>query len=209
MPFSQIMSYITCHQQIMLHIPNEIKVGLFLQHQSTKRFSTRNKASTYLVRPWYTLFDGILGLNIRNPGTLCSACGWRWFDINISIPTQQTHAWIQEFSSGRGGGGGGGPGQSEKKSSDNLTTFCFFVFLFYFFLVLSLFYRSQMVNFKEICHFSRSQRVSNIFQGGPTFSEGGGGVQLLIPYRNPYNFSFSRGGPDPCPPPLDPHLRPL
>ena len=29
-------------------------------------------------------------------------------------------------------------------------------------------------------HFSR-------FQGGPTFSRGGGGVQLLIPYRNPYN----------------------
>ena len=23
--------------------------------------------------------------------------------------------------------------------------------------------------------------------GGPTFSMGGGGVQLLIPYRNPYN----------------------
>ena len=44
----------------------------------------------------------------------------------------------------------GGPGQSEKK----------------FFLVLSLFYRSQMVNFKEICRFSRFQRGSNIFQGG-------------------------------------------
>ena len=40
-----------------------------------------------------------------------------------------------------------------------------------------------MVNFKENYHFSR-------FQGGPTFSGGGGGgggVQLLIPYRNPYN----------------------
>ena len=81
------------------------------------------------------------------------------------------------------GGGGGGPGQSGKKSSDN-------VFFVLFFLVLSLFYRSQMVNFKEIYHFSRFQRglhfpggggVSNFFQGG------GGGVQLLIPYRNPYN----------------------
>ena len=74
----------------------------------------------------------------------------------------------------RWGGGGGGPGQSDKKSSDN------------FFFVLSLFYRSQMVNFKENYHFSR-------FQGGPTFSRGGGGggggggVKLLIPYRNPYN----------------------
>ena len=72
----------------------------------------------------------------------------------------------------RGGGGGGGPGQSDKKSSDN-------VFFFVFFFVLSLFFRSQMVSFKENYHFSR-------FQGGPTFSRGRG-VQLLIPYRNPYN----------------------
>ena len=75
---------------------------------------------------------------------------------------------------------GGGPGQSDKKSSDRV---------FFFFLVLSLFYRSQMVNFKEIYHFSRFQRGSNVFQGGGgglTFTRGGG-VQLLIPYRNPYN----------------------
>ena len=75
----------------------------------------------------------------------------------------------------------GGPGQTDKKSSEN-------VFFFYvFFLVLNLFYRSQMVNFKEIYHFQGSR-------GGPTSSRGGGGgptfsrgVQLLIPYRNPYN----------------------
>ena len=38
---------------------------------------------------------------------------------------------------------------------------------------------------------------------------GGGGVQSLIPYRNPYNLWFSRegGGSGPLsPPPLDPHL---
>ena len=58
--------------------------------------------------------------------------------------------------------GGGGPGQSDKKISDNV----------FFVLVLSLFYRSQMVNFKEIYHFQGSR-------GGPTFSRGGGGVQLL------------------------------
>ena len=64
---------------------------------------------------------------------------------------------------------GGGRGQSDKKSSDNVF-FCFF-------LVLSLFYRrSQMVNFKEIYHFSR-------FQRGPAFSRGGGG-----------GTTFSRGG---------------
>ena len=60
-------------------------------------------------------------------------------------------------------------------------------FFFVCFFVISLFYRSQMVNFKEIYHFSR-------FQGGPTISVGGGGggglqlfprgggLQLLIPY---------------------------
>ena len=69
----------------------------------------------------------------------------------------------------------GGPGQ--KISSDNI----------FFFVVLSLFYRSQMVNFKEIYHFSRFKRGSNIFQGGSNFFKGGGGFQLLIPYRNPYN----------------------
>ena len=71
-----------------------------------------------------------------------------------------------------------------------------------FFLVLSW---SQMVNFEENYHFSRfqsQQRGSNIFQGGPTFSKG---VQLLIPYRNPYNLWFSRGVRTPWPP-LDPHL---
>ena len=61
-----------------------------------------------------------------------------------------------------------------------------------------------MVNFKENYHFSRFWRGSNIFQGGPFFSRGG--VQLLIPYSNPYNLWFSRGGPDPLSPPLDPHL---
>ena len=75
---------------------------------------------------------------------------------------------------------------------------------FFFFLVLSLFYWSQMVNFEKI-HFSRFQTGSNIFQGVPTFYKG---VQLLIPYRNPYNLWFSRGvrTPGPPDPPLDPHL---
>ena len=86
----------------------------------------------------------------------------------IAIFTLLPHAWIQEFSSG-----GGGPGQSDKKA---------FFFFFFFFLILSLFYRSQMVNFKEIYHFPTFSKVlegvqhfpwgSNFFQGG-----GGGGVQ--------------------------------
>ena len=72
------------------------------------------------------------------------------------------HARIQEFSLGWGGGGVGVLGcQTDKKS--------------FFYLVLSLFYRSQMVNFKENYHFSRFQRGSNIFQGGggSNFFQGG------------------------------------
>ena len=74
-----------------------------------------------------------------------------------------------------GGGGGGGPRQSDKKKC------CLFVF----FLVLGLVIRSQMVNYKEKYHFLRFRRGSKFFQGSPTFSRGG--VQLLIPYRNPNN----------------------
>ena len=77
------------------------------------------------------------------------------------------HAQIQDFSSV-----GGGPGQSDKKA---LTTF--------FFLVLSLFYLSQMVNFEENSFFKVLEGVQH-FPGGSNFSQG---VQLLIPYRNPYN----------------------
>ena len=92
----------------------------------------------------------------------------------LTVGKHGTGARIQEFLSGGGGGGGGGggPGQSDKKA---LTTI---------FLVLSLFYRSQMVNFKEIYRFSRLQMGSNFFQGVQLFP---GGVQLLIPYRNPFN----------------------
>ena len=80
----------------------------------------------------------------------------------------------RNFHQGVGGGGGGGegPGQSDKKA------------LTMTFLVLSLFYRSQMVNFKEIYRFSRLQMGSNFFQGVQLIP---GGVQLLIPNRNPFN----------------------
>ena len=55
---------------------------------------------------------------------------------------------------------------------------------------------------------------NNIFQGSrgaPTFFLGGEGAQLLIPYRNPYNFSFfwgGGGGSGPlAPPPLDQRMQ--
>ena len=64
----------------------------------------------------------------------------------------------------------GGPGQSDKKSSDNV----FFV-LFFFVLVLSLFYRSQMVNFqRNPLSFKVPEGVQH-FPGGSNFFQGGGG----------------------------------
>ena len=87
----------------------------------------------------------------------------------------QSHERIQEFSSG------GGSGQSE-----------FFFFFFFFFLVLSLFYRSQMVNFKEIYQFSRFQRGSNIFQGGSNFFQGGS--NCLFPIETHMTCDFPGGG---------------
>ena len=100
---------------------------------------------------------------------------------------------------------GGGPGQSDKKK--------LWQGFFFFCLVLSLFYRSQMVNFKEIYHFSRFQRGptfsrggSDFFQGGSDFFQGGGSNCLfLIETHITCDFPGG-GGPDPLSHPLDPHL---
>ena len=59
--------------------------------------------------------------------------------------------------------GGGVQDNLTKKGYDNV------------FLVLSLFYKSQMVNFKENYHFPRFRRGSNIFQGG-----GGGPIAYSL-----------------------------
>ena len=86
----------------------------------------------------------------------------------------------------------GGPGQSDKKkSSDNV------------FLVLILFYRSQMVNFKEIYHFSRFQRGFNIFQGGggSNFFQGGGGSNCIFPIETHITCDLPGGGGSAVPPP--------
>ena len=88
------------------------------------------------------------------------------------------------------GWGGWGPGQSDKTSSDN-------GFFFFFFFVLSLFFRSQMVNFKEHYHFSR-------FQGGPTFP-GGGGSNCLFPIETHITCDFPGG----CGPPVPPSVSAL
>ena len=82
------------------------------------------------------------------------------------------------------GGGGGGPGQSDKKSSDNVF---FFFFFFFFFLSPQLILQKSNGQFQRNLSFLRFQRGVQHFPGGPTFSRGGGGVQWLISYRNPYN----------------------
>ena len=87
----------------------------------------------------------------------------------------------------QGGGGGGGVQVSLTKKA--LT----FFFLF-FFLVLSLFYSSQMVNFKEIYHFSRFffPGGSNFFQGGP--------IDCLFPIETHITCDFPGGGGGSGPP---------
>ena len=70
----------------------------------------------------------------------------------------------------------------------NLTKEALTTFFLCVFLVLSLFYRSQIVNFKENYDFQGSGGGPTFSGGGgQTFPGGGGGVQLLISYRTPYN----------------------
>ena len=108
----------------------------------------------------------------------------------LTVGKHGTDARIQEFSSG---GGGGGPGQSDKKA---LTTILF---------VLSLFYRRQMANFKEIYRFS-SLRWGPIFSRGSNFFQGLS--KCLFPIKTHLIRDFPEGvrTPAPPPPPLDPHL---
>ena len=53
-----------------------------------------------------------------------------------------------------------------------------------------------MLNFKEIYHFSRFQRGSNIFKGGSNFFQGGGGGggNCLFPIETHITFDFPGGG---------------
>ena len=103
----------------------------------------------------------------------------------------------------RGGGGGGGPGQSDKKSSDNVFFFCFFFFFFFLlFLALRLFLQKSNGQFQRNLSFFQGSR------GVPTFSRGGGGVQLfpggsncLFPIETHITCYFPGGSGPPVPPP--------
>ena len=92
---------------------------------------------------------------------------------------------------------------------------CFFII---FFLVLNLFYsltEGAQWLFQRKLFFPKFQRGSNIFQGGPTFSRGGGGeVQMLISIETHITCDFPGGSPNPLFPRLDPcmirhHYQPM
>ena len=51
-----------------------------------------------------------------------------------------------------------------------------------------------MVNFKEKYHYLRFRRGSKFFQGGPTFSRGGGGSNCLFPIETQITCDFPGGG---------------
>ena len=70
------------------------------------------------------------------------------------------------------GGGGEGPGQSDKKSSDND------------FFSPQLILQKSNGQFQRNLSFFKAPDGVQFFPGCPTFSRG---VQLLIPYRNPFN----------------------
>ena len=61
-----------------------------------------------------------------------------------------------------------------------------------------------MVNFKEICHFSRFQKGSNIFQGGGGVQLFPGGSNCLFPIETHITCDFTGGGVSrpPVPPPF-------
>ena len=91
-------------------------------------------------------------------------------------PQGDAHARIQEFLSG-----GGGLRQSDKKSSDN-------VFFFFFFSPQLILQQSNGQFQRNVSFFKVPDGVQH-FPGGGGGSNffRGGGVQLFIPYRNPYN----------------------
>ena len=75
--------------------------------------------------------------------------------------------------------------------------------LFFFFIVLSLFYRSQMVNLKEIWNLSFFKGPEGVkhFPGGvQLFPGGGGGSNWLFPIETHITCDFPGGSGPPVPP---------
>ena len=83
--------------------------------------------------------------------------------------------------------GGGGPGPTARKQSGQI---------FFFFLVLNLFYSLQRASNE----FITEKTTFEGSRGGPTFSRGGGGVQMLISIETHMTCDFPGGVRTPYPP---------
>ena len=126
------------------------------------------------------------GLFHDENGYLCKSECWSLARLKMAI--RYDHARIQEFLLGREGGC-----VRLIRHKKALT-----MFFFFHSLVLNLYYRIPVVTFKENYHLPRFQWGWTIFLGSNFFRMGGGGgVELLVPYRNPYNLWFS-GVRTPC-----------
>ena len=75
---------------------------------------------------------------------------------------------------------GWGPGQADKKSSDN-------VFFFFFFFSPQLILQKLNGQFQRNLSFFKVPEGVQHFPGGGGVQHFPGWIQLLIPYRNPYN----------------------
>ena len=101
-----------------------------------------------------------------------------------SSHTDQLSAAMRGSRNFRQQGGGGGSTSIWQKKTLTALFVCFCIFAF--FLVLGLFYRSQMVNFKEKYQFSRFRGG-----GGSKFFEGGG--NCLLPIETQITCDFPGG----------------
>ena len=99
------------------------------------------------------------------------------------------------------------PGISSEgsRSVGQRKTLMFLLCVFFVFFSPQLILQKSNGQFQRNLSFFKVPEGVQHFPGGSNFFQGVG-VQLLIPYRNPYNLSFSRGGSGPPVPPLDPHL---
>ena len=102
----------------------------------------------------------------------------------------------RNFCLGGGGGGGGGCVRSirHKKSSDNVFFFCFC-------FSPQLILQNSSGYFQRKLSFSKVPVGMDHFPGVQLFPDGGGGVQLLVPYKNPQTCDFPGSGPPASPTP--------
>ena len=116
----------------------------------------------------------------RNLSFFMAPDGVQLFPGGVQLLIPYRNPFNLWFSRGGGGGGGEGSRSVWQKSSDND------------------FFSPQLILQKSNGQFQRNLSFFMAPDGVQLFP---GGVQLLIPYRNPFNLWFSRGGQDPLPPP--------